>query len=223
MKDGERARSDAEDQARSLLGLRPDAALPVNEAPAPGTVSIDSSPLLALARARRLGARAEELAAHARRRPQVTLTAGWEGGRGDNAYEGMVGLSLPVHLSAYASGEAAAQARSGAAEAEERRARGEAERLVATARRERTQADAGNELARRTLARDEAEFTAVASAVGGGGADAPEVAELLAVLDRLAERRAALAEAEARAWRAAAELWRLAPPIPQPVLNGGAP
>jgi outer membrane protein TolC len=222
-KDGERARSDAEAQARSLLGLGPDAALPANEAPAPAAVSIESSPQLALARARRLAARADELAARSRRRPQVTLTAGWEGGRGDNAYEGMVALSLPVHLGAYASGEAAAQARSGAAEAEERRAHGEAERLLATARRERTQADAGNELAQRTLARDEAEFAAVASAVGGGGADAPEVAELLAVLDRLADRRTALAEAEARAWRAAAELWRLAPPIPRPATTGGAP
>jgi outer membrane protein TolC len=223
VKDAERARSDAEAEARSLLGLGAEAALPLDETPAPGAVSTESSPLIALARARRLGARAEELAARARRRPQLTLTAGWEGGRGDSAYEGMVALSLPVHLSAYASGEAAAQARAGAAEAEERRARGEAERLIAAARRERTQADAGNELARRTLARDEAEFAAVASAVTGGGADAPEISALLEVLDRLADRRAALAEAEVRARRAAAELWRLAPPIPQPVHTGGAP
>ncbi len=223
VKDAERARSDAEAQARSLLGLGADAALPLSETPAPAAVSIASSPQIALARARRLGARAEELAARSRRRPQVTLTAGWEGGRGDNAYEGMIGISLPVHVSAYASGEAAAQARTSAAEAEERRARGEAERLIAAARRERSQADAGNELARRTLARDEAEFAAVAGAVSGGGADAPDVAALLEVLDRLADRRQSLAEAEARARRAAAELWRLAPPIPQPTPTGGTP
>ena len=221
--DADRDRADAEARVRSITGQGEPAALPPLDLPPLAHPSIDAAPVVRRARARLLAARAEEMLATSRRSPQVTLTAGWEGTRSDGAYEGMVSLSLPLHLSTYAAGEDAARARSAAAEAEERRVRLEAQRLLSTAGRERGQADAAAELARRTLERDDAALAAVARVLAGSGTDELAVGSVLDVLDRIAERRDALAQAQARAERAVAELWRLSPPTPASPPSGVSP
>lgn len=221
--DDERQVADAEAQARSLLGLPATGLLPALALPEASRVVIDSTPAVRIARARQSAARAEELMATSRRRPQVTLTAGWEGNHSDGAYEGMISLSLPIHLTTYAAGEDAAHARAQAAEVDQHRARYEAERLLAAARRERAQADAAQELARRTIDRDNAELAAVATSLAGAATDSMAVSSVIDVLDRIAERRQALAEAESRAVHALAELWRLVPLIPGQPISGATP
>jgi len=99
----------------------------------------------------------------------------------------------------------------------------EAQRLLSTAGRERGQADAAAELARRTLERDDAALAAVARVLAGSGTDELAVGSVLDVLDRIAERRDALAQAQARAERAVAELWRLSPPTPASPPSGVSP
>jgi outer membrane protein TolC len=221
--DAERDRQDAEARIRGLLGLPAASALPPQALPDPAQVATDAIPAVRIARARQLAARAEELQASSRRRPQVTVTAGWEGNHSDGAYEGMVSLTLPVHVGTYAAGEDAAHARAEAAEAEQRRAQFEGDRLIASVRRERAQASAAHQLATRTLERDNAELAAVTTVLDGAGTDALAVSSVIDALDRIAERRQSLAEADARAERAQAELWRLVPPVPGQAIVGATP
>jgi adhesin transport system outer membrane protein len=211
-----RTLADHEAGIRGQLGLAPDAALPPFAAPMPDGIDPAQTPAALDAEAQRAQALAELQEARAQRHPETAIGVRAEREASDAGNEDTIGLtvsiSLPVARGAIAAGEDAAHARVRAAGRQAEAARWRTTVAVESARRAMALAQRASHLATGLLARAEAEQRALTTAIGSGGGDLTAVFDLL---DRLAELRLEVIDAQVAARQAQASLWlHLVPELP---------
>lgn len=212
-----RMADDALSEARGRLGLPPSAPPPAYSAPAADEITPDAPPSVRLAQSRAAEARAMAGMARASARPMTAVGLRFEREEERMGNMDTVGVAFMTELPFRARGYARAEARAALAEETAARAETEAARhrvqsaLARAARAERL-ASTARRLADETAARLEAEYDSLVRAAGVGGMAAdnpvPMAAELL---DRIADARLQVIDAEAAARVARAELWRHAP------------
>jgi outer membrane protein TolC len=214
--DERRQAADADDEARAVLGLSANAALPAADLPDPAELESAGDPALRAAAARMAAATAEGDMARSRGHPVVAVGAGWEDedlDRADVTWKATLTVSVPLWRDAYAAGQRVAAARGRAAALERDQAAREAETLLRRARRAAAQAVAARGQAEAIATRVAAELDALRQELATG-----EPTALMRITDRLdaaaaASRDAIAARAEAEGL--AARLWRFAiPPGP---------
>jgi cobalt-zinc-cadmium efflux system outer membrane protein len=213
-----RLADDALSEARGRLGLPPDAPLPAFSAPAAGEIDPESLPSLRLAAARADEARAMARMARASARPMRSVGLRFEREEERMGNTDTIGVAfmteLPFRSRGYARAEArAARAEEVAARADAEAARHRARSALARATRAERLAATSRRLADETAARLDAEYDSLVRTAGtSGGLDGEtSVLLVLELLERQAETRLQIIEAEAAARLARAELWSHAP------------
>ena len=213
--DLERRALDDQAEIRSRLGLQPTAAIPSFAAPDPATITGAENPLVRAAEAATAEARASEMAALARGRPETTIGLAWEreAAHTDEQSDQFIlnlRVSLPVHRAAYGEAADAARWRARASRHEAAGAAWMAESQVGRAIRAQAQATRAEDSAAAIAARTQVAYQAMLQQIGTGGAS---VTAALDLLDRVTESgiEAVLARLDGRL--ALADLWRLAPPV----------
>ena len=213
--DLERRALDDQAEIRSRLGLQPAAAIPSFAAPDLATISGAQNPLVRAAEAATAEARASELAALARGRPETAIGLTWEreAARTDeqsDQFSFNLRVSLPVHRAAYGEAADAARWRARASRHEAAGAAWMAESQVSRALRAQAQAARAEASAAAIAARTQVAYEAMLQQIGSGGAS---VTAALDLLDRVTESgiEAVMARLDGRL--ALADLWRLAPPL----------
>ena len=219
--DLERRALDDQAEIRSRLGLQPEAAIPPCAAPDPATITGSLTPLVRAAAAATAEARASEMAAQARGRPETAIGLTWEREAAQtdeqsDQFSLNLRVSLPVHRAAYGEAADAARWRARASRHEAAGAAWMAESQVGRATRAQAQAVRAEASAEGIAARTHVAYEAMLQQIGSGGAS---VTAALDLLDRVTESgiEAVLARLDGRL--ALADLWRLAPPVlnePQP-------
>lgn len=209
-----RRRTDAEAEARGLLGMAADAPLPAFAAPAADQLAAERLPMLRAAHAMGLEAEAMEREALARGRPETAVGLSWQReaiGLMDESdtIALTVRVSLPWDRPAYRAGADAARRRAAAARSEADGAHLMAQAAAGRARRAEAQARRAVAVADALAARAATESEAIAARVATGAAPLDTALDLL---DRVAEARMAAAMARLDQRMAQAALWRLAPP-----------
>jgi cobalt-zinc-cadmium efflux system outer membrane protein len=209
-----RRRTDAEAEARGLLGLPADAPLPAFAAPSAGQLAPDLLPMLRAAHAMGLEAEAMEREALARGMPETAIGLSWQREAIGLMEESdtialTLRVSLPWDRPAYRAGAEAARRRAAAARSEADGARLMAQAAAGRAMRAEAQARRATAVADALAARAATESEAIATRVASGTAPLDAALDLL---DRVAEARMAAAMARLDQRMAQSALWRLAPP-----------
>ena len=215
-----RMTDDALAEARSRLGLAPDAPLPPYSAPAASEIDPENIPSLRLASAKADEARAMARMARASARPMTAIGLRFEREEQSMGNMDTVGVSfmteIPFRSRGYARAEErAARAEESAARAESDSARHRARAALSRAARAERLAATARRLADETAARLDAEYDSLlrssgtAATAGMGGETS--VLLVLEILERQTDTRLQIIDAEAAAKTARAELWRHAP------------
>ena len=212
--DLERRARDDQAEIRGRLGLQPTAAIPPFAAPDPTAITGARSPLLRAAEAATAEARAGEMAAVARGRPETAIGLAWEreaAHTDEQADQVILNLrvSLPVHRAAYSEAADAARWRARASRHEAAAAAWMAESQIGRATRAQAQVTRAEASAAAIAARTQVAYEAMLQQIGTGGAS---VTAALDLLDRVTESSIEAVMARLDGRLALADLWRLAPP-----------
>lgn len=220
-----RMAADARSEARSQLGLGPEASLPDYAAPAPHDIHVETAPLVQVAAAKGAQARATARMARASARPSTAVGLHYEREDESMGSRDAVGLILrteiPWHSRRYARAEEhAAQAEEDASQAEVEAVTHRLKAALSRVDRAERLAERASQLMAETRRRLDAEYGALVRAAGTGAEGAePPVVTLLEILERQTAAETQIIDAQATARVARAELWRFAPIadfIPQP-------
>ncbi len=213
-----RMADDALSEARSRLGLAPDAPLPAFSAPAPSIIDPETVPLLRLASAKTDEARAMVRMARASARPMASVGLRFEREQESMGNTDTIGVIFMTEIPFRSRGYARAEQR--AAYAEETAARADADSArhrarAAHSRVERAErlAATSRKLAAETSARLAAEYDSLVLSVGTSTMAVGETSVLmvLEILERQTDAELQVIEADYAARSARAELWRYAP------------
>jgi outer membrane protein TolC len=219
-----RMAADALAEARSRLGLAPDAPLPAFAAPASSEIMPEEAAAVRLAAARSDEAQAMIKMARASANPMTSVGVRFEQARRAMGDENTLGLAFMSDLPWRSRGYARAEIR--AAEAERAAARTDAtavghrlaslrarveraERLAATAQR----------LSQETLVRLQAEYDAMVRAAGVGTMGESTLLQVVEILEKISDTELQVIRADTSARTVRAELWRYAPAGEFPTTN----
>ncbi|MDX2187289.1 MAG: TolC family protein [Opitutaceae bacterium] len=205
--------ANAASQARGILGVAPNVALPDYAAPALTDVKVDETAEAVLATARAQEANAMVLMAQASSRPMTAVGVRFEQERTSMGDENTVGLAvmtdLPWRTRRYAAADLrAAKAEREAARADSATARHRLESALTRARRARALADTALRLSRETQERLNAEFDALMRSASAGNMAGSTLFEAVELLEKATETRLRAIQAETNARVAEAALWR---------------
>jgi outer membrane protein, heavy metal efflux system len=212
-----RMAEDALSETRGRLGLKPDAALPLFEAPRDQDISIEQSPTLALATAKTTEARAMARMARASAKPMTAVGLRFEREEEPMGNVDTIGIAFMTELPWRGRGYARAEERAAQAEATASLADAQATRYriaSALSRVERAERLAGTarRLAQETQARLEADYeTLVRNAGTAGMGGESSVLMILEVLEKNTDAQLQVIDAEGSVRTARAELWRYVP------------
>ena len=214
-----RMADDALAEARSRLGLAPEAPLPPYSAPAAAEIDPGNLPSLHLAAAKADEARAMARMARASARPMTAIGLRFEREEQPMGNMDTIGVAfmteIPFRSRGYARAEErAARAEENAARAEADSARHRARSALSRAERAERLAVTSRRLAEETVTRLDAEYDSLVRSSGTAsssmGGDL-SVLMVLEILERHTDARLQVVEAEAAVKTARAELWRHAP------------
>lgn len=208
--------ADALAEARSRLGLAPDAPLPPYATPAPGDIRVDDAATVRLAAARGQEADAMLKMAKASANPMTALGVRFEQERKAMGNDNTLGLAFMSEFPWRS--RRASRAETKAAEAERAAARADASSAnyrisAAISRVERADrvAETARRLSAETLKRLDAEYDVLIRAASAGNPSESTVLMTVELLEKATEAEIKVIEAERAARVARAELWRYVP------------
>lgn len=206
-KDADRDAADMRENARALLGLAADAALPETLMPSLDQVDATGGAMAGVARARQRLADAQRDDAASLGRAGVMLEGRFQrmGEPDADIYSVGVRVGLPVHRSPATAGIDAARARQRAGVLDEQGERLRARQLGSRAQRALVQRQSVHDFAEAATQRVQAELDTFVVKLGTGGADT--FTGILDRFDRLREIRLQVVEMDVAADRALADLW----------------
>lgn len=209
--------SDAD--VRGRLGLAANELLPAFAAPDPTVIVIEQTPQVVAARARMSQAEARQGEARSQGHPMTAIGLRFERESPDMGNEDTLGLemrvSLPVYQGSIAAGVEAAHAQRRAAAQDALTAQYRAQTMLARVARATAVAQRAREAAEVNRSRLDAAYQALAGAAGAQGEVG--VTAILALLDRMTSTERQVIDADAACRAAQADLWRLAPPLPDSI------